>query len=259
MNEDIALHILSLASSGTLGTRDLVEATGRSPNTVVRYLRELEARGLVRRRVAGKIGAGRPRVLCEVTDAGLGRLRIGERELFAKLDREARIAWGPVRSLAHWGVPFFGWSDLFVDRPVDAPAFEVVVERNPALYEGAVAADGGRYPSLEAMAAWAAGSGNPRFAAAAALLLRDPRVDPRRLAELGARFRCVNRLGFLGEIAGANPAIAALAPASRWETMSPERGFHDPDAERAAARWRVRNPIPRRRVEEMRALYGDAR
>ena len=112
MNEDIALHILSIASSGTLGTRDLVDATGRSPNTVVRYLRELEARGLVRRRVAGKIGAGRPRVLCELTEAGVGRVRLGELGLFAKLDREARIAWGPLRSFAFWGVPFIGTTQL---------------------------------------------------------------------------------------------------------------------------------------------------
>jgi len=257
MNEDIALHILSLASSGTLGTRDLVEATGRSPNTVVRYLRELEARGLVRRRPAGKIGAGRPRVLCEVTDAGVGRVRLGESGLFAKLDRGARIAWGPLRSFAFWGVSFIGWSDLFADRPLDAPPFEVVVERNPALYEGAVAADGGRYPSLEALAAWAAGSGNPRFAAAAALLLRHPRLDPARLVERGARFGSVNRLGFLATLAGATAAARALPRKPRWETMSSEPGRPDPAADRAAARWRVRNPIPRILVEEMRALYGD--
>ena len=259
MNEDIALHILSIASGGTLGTRDLVDATGRSPNTVVRYLRELEARRLVRRRVAGKIGAGRPRVLCELTEAGVGRVRLGELGLFAKLDRGTRIAWGPLRSFAFWGVPFIGWSDLFADRPVDATPLDVVVERNPALYEGAVTADGGRYPNLEALAAWAAGSGTPRFGAAAALLLRHPRLDPGRLAERGARFGSVNRLGFLAALADAAAAARALAPKARWETMSSNPGSPDRATDRAAARWRVRNPIPRTLVEEMRALYGDPR
>ena len=226
MNEDIALHILSLASSGTLGTRDIVDATGRSPNTVVRYLRELEARGLVRRRVAGKIGAGRPRVLCELTEAGVGRVRLGELGLFAKLDRGARIAWGPLRSFAFWGVPFIGWSDLFADRPVDATPFDVVVERNHALYEDAVTADGGRYPNLEALAAWAAKSGDPRFAAAAA---------------------------------GARPVLRSMEPRARRETMLRGPGPIDAATAALARRWNVRNPVALRAIAEMEELYGRTR
>lgn len=259
MHQDIALQILALASGGTLGTRDLAAASGRSPNTIVRYLRELESRGLVRRHLAGKIGAGRPRILCEPTEAGIRLLRLGELGLFAKFGREARVAWGPVQSFARWGVPFFGWSDLFADRPLDAPPFEVVVERNPALYEDAEARGGGRYPCLEALAAWAAGSGNPRFAAASALLLRDPRLDPARLRTKAERLGSVNRVGFLATLAGARRALRGLAPSGSWERMAAEPGPVDPITERAAARWRVRNPIPRQRVDEMRELYGGPR
>jgi hypothetical protein len=256
MDQDIALQILAVAADGTLGTRDVASATGRSPNTVVRYLRELEARGLLRRRTAGKIGVGRPRMLCEPTGAGLRFLRLGEAGTLARLERQARVAWGPVRSFTRWGVPFLGWPDLFSDRPIDAPGFEVLVERNPALYEDAEARCGARYPCLEALAAWAAGSGDPRYAAASVLLLRDPRLDPVRLRAKAVAFGSVNRVGFLATLGGARRALRDLAPSVRWERMAAGAGPADPDAERAAARWHVRNPIPRGTVDEIRRLYA---
>jgi hypothetical protein len=256
MDQDIALQILAVAADGTLGTRDVASATGRSPNTVVRYLRELEVRGLLRRRAAGKIGVGRPRMLCEPTAAGLRLLRLGEQGTLARLDRQARVAWGPVRSFARWGVPFLGWPDLFADRPLEAPGFEVVVERTPALYEDSEARDGGRYPCLEALVAWAAGSGDPRYAAASVLLLRDPRLDPVRLRTKAVAFGSVNRVGFLATLGGARKALRGLAPSARWERMAAGAGPADPDAERAAARWHVRDPIPRGTIDEIRRLYA---
>jgi len=256
MQQDIALQILAVAAHGILGTRDLVAATGRSPNTVVHYLRELEARGLIRRRTAGKIGPGRPPILAEPTGAGLRFLRLGEGALFAKLGRKARVVAGPVRSFARWGLPFFGWTDFFADRRVDAPGFEVVVERNPALYEDAVEGRGGRYPCPEALAAWAAQSGDPRYAAAAAVLLLDPRLDPARLRAKAEAFGSVNRVGFLAVLARARRALRALRPSGTWERMTEGSAPSDPDTERLAVHWRVRNPIPRRLVDDMRELYA---
>ncbi|OGS50851.1 MAG: hypothetical protein A3K65_06255 [Euryarchaeota archaeon RBG_16_68_12] len=259
MNHDVATRILSLTSSGLLSTTDLIELTGYSPNTVVRYLGELESRGWVERRRARRISVGRPPVVSTATEAGIAELRQAEAALFRKLSGTSKVVWGPVRSFAYWGISFFGWTDLFADRRVDAPPFEVVVEANPALYEGASEGGDGRYPAIESLIAWAAKSGNPRFIGAAAVLLRDPRVDPTRLREKCVKLGTVNRVGFLAALVEARGVGSVFRPAALRETMLREGTPIDSRTAAAARRWRVDRPIPRRTIEEMIDLYGGPR
>src|SRR3972149_4332281 len=157
MDREREIDLLALVASGTLPTGEVIRRTGRSPNTVIRYLRELEASGWVERRTAPRLGPGGP------------------------------PHGGPVRAFSFWGIPFFGWSDLFADRVVLAKPFDLVVERNAELYADALDEPDGQYPCAEALLAWAAKSGDPRFAAAAAVLLKHARLQAHGLLPKSAR------------------------------------------------------------------------
>src|SRR3990172_11800240 len=144
MHREREIELLALAASGTLSTSDLILRAGHSPNTVIRYLRELEASGWIERRTASRFGPGRPPVVNLVSEAGLQHLRQGELAAFRRLQRHASVAWGPVRAFSFWGIPFVGWSDLFADRVVPAKPFDLVVERNAELYADALEGPDGR-------------------------------------------------------------------------------------------------------------------
>ncbi len=254
MKQEIATELLSMTSYGTLTTGELIARTGRSPATVIRYLGELEDRGWIERRPAARLGVGRPPIVNSPTDEGLAVLRQGELAWLRKLSgSDVRVVWGPVRAFAHWGVPFVGGADVFVSEPVSVEPFGRVVERNPALYEGSVETDGGPYPSLESLVAWAATSGDPRYTAAAAVILRRPTIDVKRLAERTERMHARNRLGFLAALAGRN---LGFSPGAAKERMLPEPAPVEAETEVLARRWRVENPLSSAIVREMERLYG---
>ena len=256
MNREREIELLALVASGTLPTGEVIRRTGRSPNTVIRYLRELEASGWIERRTASRFGRGRPPVVNLVSEAGLQHLRQGELALFRRLQRSASVAWGPVRAFSFWGIPFFRWSDLFADRVVLAKPFDLVVERNAELYADALDGPDGRYPCAEALIAWAAKSGDPRFAAAAAVLLKDARIDVARLVRKSARMRTENRVGFLAAAVRARSVLRAMEPKARREAMLRGSGPVDAATAALAERWNVRNPVALRAIAEMEELYG---
>ena len=257
MKHEIAMDLLSAATYGTLTTTELIDATHRSPTTVVRYLGQLERCGWVKRIPAERLGVGRPPVLRVPTDAGLAYLRQSELAWFRSLaGNGVRILWGPVRSLAFWGIPFVGRPDVFTNAAIDARPFPLVLERHALFYEDARETDEGRFPSLESLVAWAAQSGDPRFAAAAVVLLRDRSVDRERLAGRAAGMGARNRVGFLASLAGRSLGLAGGRPRER---MLPAGVSVEPETEALARRWRVENPISAALVEDMERLYGDAR
>ena len=256
MKHEIAVDLLSAATYGTRTTTELVEATGRSPTTVIRYLGELERRGWMERLPAERIGAGRPPIFRRPTDAGIAFLRAAELARFRELSAQgARVLWGPTRSLAFWGVPFVGRPDVFADRAVDAAPFALVLERSAVLYEDVVEADEGRFPALEALVAWAAKGRDPRQIAAAAVLLGDPRLRADRLVNASRRMGSRNRVGFLGALAGRTLGIRPSAPSER---MLGSPAPVEPETEALARHWRVENPISGGLVKDMEELYGGA-
>lgn len=254
MKQEIATQLLSMTAYGTLTTGELIVRTGRSPATVIRYLGELEDRGWIERRSAARLGVGRPPVVNAPTYEGLAVLHQAELAWLRKLSGHGvRVLWGPVRAFAHWGVPFVGKADVFVSEPISVEPFDRIVERNPALYDGSVATDEGSYPSAESLVAWAATSGDPRYTAAAAVVLRSPVIDARLLAERTERMHTQNRVGFLAALAGRD---LGFSPGVTRERMLPEPAPVEHETEVLARRWRVENPLSSATVRDMERLYG---
>ena len=257
MQHGTTTRLLSTMASGTYTTRDLIRVSGHSPNTVVRYLRELESRGLIARTQARSPARGRPATANVVTEPGLELLRNLELSAFSKLRREAGVLWGPRRSFSRWGVPFFGRSDVFVRIQVDTAPFEAVVETRPELYDDPFEESSGSYPRLEPFVAWAATRDNPRFLAAIPILLRNGGLDPKELAACARRFRSQNRVGFLASTPGGRPdVLEALTRSGRPERMLAGTAPADRATARMADGWNVRNPVSLALIREMAELYG---
>ena len=258
MHQEILLHLLTSIAGGTYTTRELIEISGYSPNTVIRYLDELEGRGLIERMRAKKPGRGRPPVVRRPTERGLSWMRGDQVAVFNKLRREAGVLWGPRRSFSFWGVPFYGQSDIFATKELDATPFELVVERRREVYANPIEREDGVYPSIESLAAWAATSNNPRYLGATAVLLKNPRLDVDVLLKLAARIGSWNRLGFLASLSGATRALERIPPPKSREKMLPSRVPVDRQTEKLARRWKVDNPVSEAVVKEMVRLYGSA-
>ena len=259
MRHEILQDILSATASGTYTTRELIKASGYSPNTVIRYLDELEGRGLVERIRATKIGRGRPPIILRPTQPGLAWMREDQIGVFRKLHRETDALWGPRQSLSFWGVPFYGTPDVFARKRIDSSPFELVVEKRPALYENPVENDSGVFPSLESLAAWVSASDNPRYIAAAAVLLNHPKLDVDRIVKLATRTGSRNRLGFLASVTGAEEVLTELPSPDRNERMLARSSPVDEETVRLARRWKIVNPVSRSVVKEMLRLYGSPR
>lgn len=174
--------------------------------------------------------------------------------LFRKLSQDrVRILWGPVRALTQWGVPFMGRPDIFADRPIDAAPFTVALEGNLAFYDEPLTTDDGKFPALESLAAWAAKSGDPRWVAASAVLLRDPRLRVNLLVERAKRMGARNRVGFMAALAGRH---LELRPATPSERMLDSPLPVEAETEALARMWHVENPISAALVKAMERLYG---
>lgn len=256
MNHDIAIDILSTCANSSLTTRELIAASGYSPNTVVRYLREMARQGLIEREKAERFGVGQKPIISYPTQSGLELLRNGERSLFRRLLSENEVLWGPRRTFSWWDVPFFGGADVFAKTLLPARPFELVLERGGWLYKSPMEEAEGPYPSLEPFLAWAARSRNPRFLGAAGALLRSPEVDRQALAEAGKAAKCTNRLGFLATVVKAERVVEDLARSTAQETMLDQSGPVDDATAELARIWRVRHPVSASVVLELTQLYG---
>lgn len=257
MRDNIALGILSAIASGTYTTRELIRASGHSPNTVIRYLDDLEERGLIERVKARKAGLGRPPIVLRATQRGLSWMRDDQISVFTKLHGKSDALWGPKRSFSFWGVPLYGRPDVFAKKRIDASPFELVVERNPPFYEHSVETDSGVFPALESLATWASTSDNPRYLGAAAVLLTSPKLDIHKLKETAAGMGTWNRLGFLASLAGADKVAKQLPSPGKDERMLAGSLPVDNKTAELAHRWRVINPISGSVVTEMVGLYGN--
>lgn len=256
MKQEIVAGLLALAANAALTTTEVIKTSGRSPNTIVRYAKDLEQMGLIERIQASKTGVGRKPVVIRVTEEGMSYLRQLETSLFRKLSATRKLLWGPRKSLSYWGIPFYGRTDVFSPDTTIGGPFEIVVEPRSAFYEGSVEHSQDRYPSLESLIAWAAGSGNPRFAGAAARMLQNPRLHVEKLAEKASKLSATNSVGYLASIAGVKEVVDALTPSPSKERML---NIHpDPDREtaRLADRWNVTNPVSVWSVKEVIQRYG---
>lgn len=256
MQDRLATELLSTMATGVYSTRDLIRLSDRSPNTVIRYLGELEAQGLIERVSARRFGPGRPQVIGRLTPLGLAQLRSREVSTFLQLHRGTGALWGPRRSFSFWGVPLVGKSDIFVKKNPGPQPFDIVVQRNPDLYHNSFASPEGPYPSLERFLAWAAGAENPRYLASAAVLLKHVDSDPGILLQSAKKFRTVNRVGFLSDAVGAKHIATEFPRNPEAETMLKFAAPIDPATARIARSWRVRNPLSISLIREMDELYG---
>ena len=137
-----------------------------------------------------------------------------------------------------------------------AKPFDLVVERSAELYADALEGPDGRYPAAEALIAWAAKSGDPRYTAAAAVLLKHARIEVAHLVRTSARMRAWNRVGFMAAAARARPVLRSMEPRAPRETLLRGSGPVDAATAALARRWNVRNPVALRAIEEMEELYG---
>lgn len=256
MNRDIAIDLLSTCANSSLTTRELIASSGYSPNTVVRYLKEMARQGLIERAKAERFGVGQKPVISYPTPSGLELLRNGERSLFRRMLSEHEVLWGPRRTFAHWDVPFFGGADVFAKTLLRARPFELVLERGDWLYQSPVEEEEGPYPSLEPFLAWAARSANPRYLGAAGALLRRPDFDGQVLSEVGKVAECTNRLGFLATLVEAERVVEDLPRSPAQETMLDQSGPVDDATAKVARTWRVRHPVSASVVLELTQLYG---
>src|SRR6266508_3831543 len=243
MNTNTTAQLLSTMASGVYSTRDVIQITGHSPNTIIGYLKGMEDQGLIERVQGRRFGPGRPPIVHRVTPHGMEQWRSLETSAFLQLRKAAGAIWGPRRSFSLWGVPLIGPSDIFLRAIADTKLFEMVLEKNPAIYGRPLERPDGAYPRLEALIAWAAGGKNPRYLAAASVLLSRSDLDVRALRELSQRFRTMNRVGFLASLAGAHGVTAHLQPEDKWQRMLPEAAPVDDVTAKAARTWHVRNPL----------------
>lgn len=256
MNRNIAIDILSTCANSSLTTRELITTSGYSPNTVVKYLKELARQGLIEREKAERFGVGQKPIINYPTQSGLELLRNGERSLFRRLLSENEVLWGPRRTFSYWDVPFFGGADVFAKTLLPAKPFELVLESGDWLYMNPMDGAEGPYPSLEPFLAWTARSGNPRYLGAAGALLRRPDVDGPALADAGNVAKCTNRLGFLATVVGANKVVENLFRSTAPETMLDRSGPVDDATAEVARKWRIRHPVSSSVVMEVTQLYG---
>lgn len=257
MRQEVLLNILSTIANGTYATRELVRASGYSPNTVIRYLNEMERRGLIERVRARRIGRGRPPIVLRSTQLGLSWMREDQTSLFTKLHNEVGALWGPRRSFSFWGVPFLGKPDIFVRKKIDASPFERVVEAHPQVYRYPVETSSGAFPSLESLATWASTTDEPRYIGAAAILLRHPRLDAHELTELARERGTWNRIGFLAALAKPNKVAGTLRPHRRREVMLSSSLPVDKETAKLARYWNISNPVSASLISEMVQLYGN--
>jgi len=256
MNTQLAAHLMSLVATGAYPTRELIRIAGYSPNTTLRYLGQLEDQGLVERIEARRFGRGRPPIVHGLTPSGLDQLRRFEIASFTQLRKGTGVVWGPRRSFAFWGVPLFGRPDIFSRTELSSTWFEVVLEGRPGVYARPIDGPDGAFPRLEALLAWAATCGNPRYLAAVSVLLSRRDLSVEDLSALARQYRSVNRVGFLAAIGGANQVAERFRPTRSSEVMLEEPLPGDDAAVKLAARWRVRGPLSQAVVKEMQRLYG---
>lgn len=259
MNAQLAAHLMSLLGTGAYSTRELIRIAGYSPNTTLRYLGQLVEQGLVERIEARRFGRGRPPIVHALTPSGLDQLRRFEVSSFTQLRKGSGVVWGPRRSFAFWGVPLFGRPDIFSRTELAPTWFEVVLEGRPGVYTRPIDDSDGTFPRLEALLAWAATSRNPRYLAAASVLLSRRDLSVEDLAILARQYRSVNRVGFLAAIGGANRVAKQFRPTRSSEVMLEETLTRDDATAKFAARWRVRGPLSQTVVKEMQRLYGGSR
>jgi DNA-binding PadR family transcriptional regulator len=256
MNLSTASQILNLATTGTYTTGEMITASGRSPSTVIRYLNQLQDRGLLIRRTAEHFGVGRPALISRPTEAGRAFLHNWTQALYRSLSRKSTILWGPRKAFSHYGVAFFGSSDIFAEEEVATEHLDLVVEPSPWLYEDAIEAPDGRYPCLEALAVWAARSSRPRYLGAAATFLRHSEIDAERLAATAKRAGATNRIGFLASVAGAKNVLDRVKPALPQETMLATAVPVDGETARLAEEWHIDRPVSLSFLREVLGLYG---
>src|SRR3990172_904869 len=204
MKTQLAAHLMSLVANGAYPTRELIRIAGYSPNTTLKYLGQLEEEGLVERIEAGRFGGGRPPIVHGLTPSGLDQLRRFEISSFTQLRKSTGVVWGPRRSFALWGVPLFGRPDIFSRTELTSTWFEVVVEGRSGVYKHPIDGPDGAFPRLEALLAWAATSGNPRYLAAVSVLLSGRALGVEDLAPPACQSRSVTGGASPAAMGGAN-------------------------------------------------------
>src|SRR6266480_2426008 len=63
-------------------TRDVIQVTGHSPNTIISYLKGMEDQGLIERVQGRRFGPGRPPIVHRVTPLGMSQWRSLETSAF---------------------------------------------------------------------------------------------------------------------------------------------------------------------------------
>ena len=257
MDDRRAARILDLVAHTTATTSNITDLSGFSSATVVKYLRNLEGSGLLRRIPTRRDTAGRPAVVNQLTEEGGRELEHEQLVQFRRLNSAYGSIWGPRRSFSFWGAALIGTTDLFSRRPVQASPFEVVLEERPILYSQPVAGpDQTLFPRLGPLISWGLSSGNYRFIIAATALLRDSKVSWGELLSSAAAFRATNLLGYVAESLRLLPRRVLSPRPGRPERMVEVNAPVDSQTTRLARKWRVTRPISIRELKEGLTTYG---
>lgn len=252
------LNILNTAANGTYSTREMIRITGYSPNTVIKYIEEMEKRDLVERVKAKRMGPGGPPILVRPTKRGIAWTEGTLSSLLHKLHREHGAVWGPRRAFSFWGISFFGPPDIFSGRKIESSPFELVVEPNPEFYDNPAESGNGPFPSIESLIVWASKSRNPRYLAASTILLSHPKLDFEYLRKLATHLGSLNRIGFLFSLSSVSSIAEKITPLPKHELMLSRSLPLSKETVTLARRWHVINPLSKSVVEEMSQLYGSS-
>ena len=252
------LTILNAAANGTYSTREIIQITGHSPNTVIKYIDEMEKRDLIERVRAKRMGPGGLLILVSPTKRGNAWTEGALGSLLQKLHKEHGAVWGPRRAFSFWGITFYGAPDIFSKEKIESSPFEPVVEPYPDFYDNPVESGNGPFPSIESLIVWASKTSDPRYLAASALLLRYPKLNFESLKKLATHFGSLNRVGFLSSLSSTHSTAEKISPRPKNELMLSLSLPASKETVTLARRWHIINPLSKSVVDEMSQLYGSS-
>jgi len=251
-------EILCTTANGIYSITELVRTLNRSPNTIVKKANELYDRGFLERLNVVKNGGGKiPKVLLPSVSGKrlLELLAAGE---FISLRKYYGVLAGPMLTFSRLGIVFFGRRDLFVQKRVETPFYDVIV-CDAYIFEDKVRSDDGLVcPGIESFIVWIIESKNPRFIATVPLILGEiSDIDFDHLKYLAVRREAINRLNLLLDIAGfEHHADLSLQLPGEMEAMVDTVTAVDENKSKIGRKYGVTNIPGRQLFEDMAELYG---
>ncbi len=244
--------VLRGAAFGTFTPLSVIQQETEHSRNWTRVLADsLANQGFLEKRFLPRAGPGRPTAAYALTPPG-------QKMLDAFIEAEAsrfvpaQATAGPVWSLAHYGLPFAGQKDAFVQHPgqflalLEVPGPAYVLE-DPRKEEGV------NFPAPERLALWLLESRDERYVLAAPFLLRDHALDWALAWALAAGEQIAGRLAY---VLAATDQRTHIPTGFRRPEMPEELvRFGSPGPDPLGTEFNVTGTIPGRRFQEFEAVY----